>query len=789
MHIEEILVIHHSHLDLGYTHSQPVVGQLHVEFIRQALDLLDATEDEPEDSAPKWTCEVVWPVLDWLERASEEEIARFRKHHARGRLEVCALPFGMAPLLSGELLPELLKPLEVLRDRLGIVPRTALQHDINGMPWPMADLLLDSEIEALLMGINLHCGGAPSPRPEVFLWEAPTGRKLPVCNGLHYTMFDLFMRVDRNDREVFREGVDDLLGFLSGQEYTLPFVWLTATNSPQAYDNSPPNPELVPLIRDWNESGGKPRIRFVTPTDLLARIAAIPEADLEVRRGDWTDYWNFGCASTALETSLHKRACETFMQADLLQGDKEFPADMRRMRDGALEAILNYSEHTWGADRSVLSECSHVRSQLLLKQQHAAQAVERSAFLLFDALERQAGNPVQTRGPVEHVLVGNLSSEPFEGPLAIPEEWKLDRKRLRCERIGFGARYTDSREAPLFGPVRIEAGESMVIRLKDLEPYAPTHPVRQGISAEPEWNFRTKTILDVNVTEATGFIESPWHRLDYHAGNGRILGVTDLGMEWNLLGDHPSLGFFEYVRERPDARFDERRDSYYLRDIDRERYLRSGWNSGWVAKRETSERVIEHRVENRGASATYIQRMEAPGVSFLESRITLHAHTPQIDIEVELLKPEIRSPEATYFALPVGLEAGWRGFFDTAGQPVELDGEQLEGSSRGWVTCDRFAAMCDDEHGVALFTPDAPMVQFGDFNFGRDISENKRSRNPLLLAWPMNNYWNTNFAASQPGRIALRYALRSYSPGELGKLSSWATEVCRPPLVHPIVRK
>jgi alpha-mannosidase len=785
---EEILVLHHSHLDVGYTHGQPIVGRLHVEFIHQALDLLDATDDWPEESAPKWTCEVTWPVLDWLEEADDGGVARFRKHHAAGRLDVCALPFGVTPLIGSGLLPELLLPLATLRERLGVRPRTALQHDVNGVPWPLADLLLDAGIEALFMGINAHCGGGPMPRPGVFLWETPGGRRLPVFNGLQYSMFDQFMRVDENDPEAFRAGVAGFLGLLEARGCALPFAWATASNAPRAFDNSPPNLELAPLVRQWNESGGRPRIRFATPTDLLERLAALPAGSIEVRRGDWTDYWNFGCGSTAVETALHKQACESLALADRLRGGGELPAGLQRMRAGAVSALLHYGEHTWGADRSVLADCAHVRTQLLLKQQHAGQAAEHSAFLLFDALETLAGNPVQTRGPVAGVLVVNPSPVACEGPVAIPDAWRIDCKRLRCERIGFGARFADSRDAPLFGPVKVGPGGSVTVPLADLQPYTPAAPVRDGVSPEPAWAERPATILNEERTEATGFIESPWHRLEYHAGNGRILSLTDLREDWNLLADHPGLGFFEYVRERPDARFDERRETFYRRDVEAERHLRSSWRPDWKAVHETPLRVTAHRVANNGGSATLIHRLDAPGVNFLEQRLTLHAHTPHIDLDVELVKPEIRTPEATYFALPLRLAAGWRGFFDTAGQTVELDREQLAGSSRGWVTCDRFAAICDADHGVALFTPDAPMVQFGAFNFGRDLHEIPRPADPLLLAWPLNNYWITNFAAAQPGRIRLRYALRSFATRDLDHLPAWAAGACSPLLVHPVVR-
>ena len=43
--IDTLYLIHHSHTDIGFTHDQPVVFDLHRRFLDEALDLADAAFD------------------------------------------------------------------------------------------------------------------------------------------------------------------------------------------------------------------------------------------------------------------------------------------------------------------------------------------------------------------------------------------------------------------------------------------------------------------------------------------------------------------------------------------------------------------------------------------------------------------------------------------------------------------------------------------------------------------------------------------------------------------------
>lgn len=144
------------------------------------------------------------------------------------------------------------------------------------------------------------------------------------------------------------------------------------------------------------------------------------------------------------------------------------------------------------------------------------------------------------------------------------------------------------------------------------------------------------------------------------------------------------------------------------------------------------------------------------------------------------------APQAVYFAFPLRLDAGWNAAFDTASTIVRVDEDQLPGACRNWITSEMFAAMWDNNAGVALFAPEAPTIQLGDFHFGRPLDFLPRPENPKLLAWPVNNYWDTNTPRVQDGHIHLRYGIATFGNVDLVALRKKAEIFRQPLLVWPV---
>ncbi|KAG2869626.1 hypothetical protein PC115_g25378 [Phytophthora cactorum] len=102
----KIYVIHHSHTDLGYTDRQEKIEQYHVDFIRQALRIVNNAHNgvKPEWKGFRWTCETFWAVEQFLKQAVDEEKAAFADAVRRGDIELSGTYLNMTELPDLQLL-------------------------------------------------------------------------------------------------------------------------------------------------------------------------------------------------------------------------------------------------------------------------------------------------------------------------------------------------------------------------------------------------------------------------------------------------------------------------------------------------------------------------------------------------------------------------------------------------------------------------------------------------------------------------------------------------------------
>jgi alpha-mannosidase len=769
MSIDAIYVVHHTHTDVGFTNDQPIFWEMQYRFIDEALRLIDRYAGNPPESRFRWTVETTCGLEAWLQTATSQEIDRLIAADRAGLLEVMAMQTNNTPLLNTAQLIESLRPVERLRKAYGLDIRHAMNCDINGQNWTLADILLDAGIEGFSMAINHHFGGPPHPRPNVFLWQAPSGRVLPALNGWQYSKaFDFGLGND--SEEIFLEWFPKIESYLEEIHYPLPFLIL------QGYhpygDNGSAWGAFAEFACRWNESGRAPQIITATPRMFWERVKAYQE-NLQTIRGDWTDYWNFGCISSARETSMALSTRSRLSRSDALyaslkniasnpstDGQQSAPTITKwsdrtwsLYRDSAWHSLNLYSEHTWGADTA--SNDPQLEDSLAMdnyKKNFAYTARSLSLLLERDALA-DFSHFIPRNDQTDLLIFNPLPWErTISGPLAknvlIPRGLNDDPSSSR-HFLGRMAQPTD------FWTGRAEAayngGMGWMLQ--------PTTVPAFGYTVV-SWEALASMMEAVESDDAV--IENQRYRITFDAQKGGICSLFDkqLNYEWvDSAAGYPLHGFVH--EEVADHETPEPRKRLFDIDWTATTETNRGWHPDWQANRTASVKVLLHKTYRLAFGTVVEQILEHAQIGKICQRVFLPEDSDRIEFQAEWQMGTNIHPEATYLLFPFNI-ANPQARFDVGGMPVRPHLDQLNGSCRDYFTVQGWVDFNNGERGVTIAAPENPMVQLGDFHFAHDQQEVTLER-AMLLGWVTNNYWETNFPGAQPGVVTARYSILPYA--------------------------
>ena len=758
--VHTLYFIHHSHTDIGYTHDQPIVFDLHGRFLDEALHLVDKYADRDSDGAFRWTVETTYVLYRWLQQASAGQIERFKALERAGRIEVTGMFANLTPLLDTDQLVETFQLLRPLRDDFGFTIRHAMNCDVNGENWPLVDLLLDLGIEGLTMAINTHFGGAPMQRPNVFWWEGPSGRKILAYNGWPYDTGWRF-RIGR-DAATFEETwwprVERRLAEI---EYPLPVLMVQSFHP--FGDNGSAYEPFSDFIDAWNEHGKSPRIVMATPKDWWAAVKEHSHL-LPSYRGDWTDYWNFGCISSAREQALNRASRARLRTADALAaaglGRSDAPAEntlarsFARYRESAWHSLHLWDEHTWGADCSIRAPgAEDTAAQWHHKASYAYTARSLSLLLQRDALAELGGH-VQRAKPDDLLVFNPL---PWTRRVAgiVPQE--VASPRGLAEDVTAGRHFQDR----------------MPYDHSQLDPNTEASPGQKKLWLEPREvpGFGYTVIRRAELVEwqptadfsEEAVVENDSFRFTFDLQRGGISSWHDkrLNHEWvDASAGYPFNGFIhEQVADASHAW--PRNLMFNMEWLSDEVERLRGWKPEWPVERRGPTRVLQHRVYRTPLGQYIIQALEAPGcVGPLKQTVFLPDTEDYIECESWWDMSLNVHPEGTYILYPFNVpDASAR--LDLGGQPMAVGSDQLPGVCLDYFTAQGWVDFSNEKLGVTVAIPENPMVQLGDFHFAHNQAECTLERS-MLLGWVTNNYWETNFRAHQPGRVQARYRIKPY---------------------------
>jgi len=795
MDLKHIYLLHHSHFDVGFTHSQVVLEQLQTDFLDQVLDVLDATEDWDENSKPRWTIEVHQQLTLWLESAAPEKIDRLKQYVQKDRIGLGAIQYNTSPLSSLESLCKQLSAVRAYRTRFGFPVKVGFQHDVNGLPWVMTDLMLDAGVELFVMGVNLHTGGNGPVRPGLFKWRTPSGRTLKTFSGYHYSAFDVITKPLENNIKEMKAGLDEQWSMLQDMGYPYDFLYLSTTNVPVAYDNGGPSLMTAEKVREWNGQEGLPTIQYVTPEQLVEKLNAVPDQSIPEFSGDWNDFWNYGAGSAARETGINAHTKQKLFSAAMLSLQQPANERLEKLQAQAWDRVTLFDEHTWGywAHAMHLNHPQVITTEIY-KRGSAHDGHEMARYVLGSRLANYAGNPAMSKN--EGLLAVNPSPVKKAVTLNMPAGW---RDKLFGRLNGYSYQHSEPltpathnsfRGSTSGDLVHVELDPFSSVRLpwSACSPPEPVESIREG-SMEEVAEVQTLDGHDmVEQRKGHRFIESEFHYLEYNPVNGRVERLLDKKTGWDVLPASADYNLFEPVHEKPDPRFDASRKSYYDRVVDVEMKFETCWKENWKAARNGVSSVLDVRVEKSVRAICLIREYSMEGASKIIQRFELSADRPWIEVDVIVHKDKVDSPESIYFVSALNLKKDWAATYDGSGIPIKLDDEQLPQTSNGWITTEAFTRMEDDGNQFSVFAPCMPLVQVGGFNWGKPKDNIPRQENPLLLNWACNNYWETNYFTSQEGAIRYNCAIYTSRDETNEQTYRMADAFARKPLFLPLAQ-
>jgi len=762
--IDTLYLVHHSHTDIGYTHDQPIVFDLHERFISEALSLAERYADSERDGAFRWTVENTYVLNRWLQHATPAEIDRFIAMERAGRIEVTGMFANLTPLLDVDELIESLQLVGRLRRDYGFTITSAMNCDVNGENWPLVDLLLDAGIEGFTMAINTHFGGAPLDRPDPFRWQGPSGRTILAYSGWPYDQGWRF-GIGRSAEDFEHVWWPRVAQRLDAIDYPLPVVMV------QSYhpfgDNGSAFAGFVQWIDAWNAQGKAPHIQLATPRQWWAAVKLHADR-LPTYRGDWTDFWNFGCASSAREQTINRQSRVRLRTADALAmagassegrgaaADPWLARARSRYRQETWESLIFWDEHTWGADIAVSRpDDDDTASQWQHKAHFAYQARSLSLLLQRDALAALARQVARTAAddlllvnplPWPRTLTGDVTNWVLT-PRGVPEDSTAGRH--------FQDRAPHVRREQLANAAGIDF-------LAERTSLPPTVAPAFGYVVVPRRTLRTYTLADNMSEDAT--IENAHHRITFDLETGGVTSWLDkrLQHEWVDATAGHRLNTFVH-EEVADHDHPWPRHRLFQMKWDSEQVERArGWKPGWRARRRTPTKVVAHNVFRLPAGIEVMQVLEAPGIEgVLVQSMFLPDYAAWVEFRAHWRMTTTTHPEATYLLYPFNLP-GATPRLDLGGQAMTPGLDQIPGVCYDYFTVQNWVDFNDGQRGVIIATPDNPMVQLGDFHFGHNQSSFELKR-ALLLGWVTNTYWETNFRAHQPGVVTARYRVQPYA--------------------------
>ena len=380
MALQEVYLIHHTHMDIGYTDPADAVLDQHLLHMDRVLDLCSGNENSPRDSWFHWTCESAWLVRDYLRCRPQSDRERLLHALRQGWIELQGfLTQPMTELPRAEELIANAGYAARLGRQEGFPVECAMINDIGGLAGFAPSILAGWGIRYLVIGVGAfraHLGWADLP--HLFYLRDKSGVKILIWNlgidrsirpqdmtsltavyglGISHLVWPYeakLMNVSHVADAVAEQILDyygdpkacfDTFGQrLDRERYPYRQVMLQ-----YAMDNHGPDPHLADVVQRINATGDIPHITLVTPRHFFRRMEDEYGDTIPVLDGILTDPWVDRPNAVPSGLKQFRAAQRTFHQARVLDAfcDQD---DCCGDAQSTWDLLHLYADHTYGVD-------------------------------------------------------------------------------------------------------------------------------------------------------------------------------------------------------------------------------------------------------------------------------------------------------------------------------------------------------------------------------------------------------------------------------------------------------
>ncbi len=755
--IKKIIVVHHTHTDIGYTGVPAAVAVQHIRHLRAVLEIC---RKNPEF---RWTIESGWPLDTFLSVASEKERKELEIFLRKGQIELTG--FYNQPLTQLCNLEELCTSIELncrMADSLKAGIDTLMIDDIGGLSYNIPQIAKYYGIKYIVNG----CGGwrvmLPfTTLPHLFYLTGADGSRVlyyhigddrenwnPVDMGPaqygfgHLYLINPVLKEINNKKSFGHEGrrdIDRLCKRLENDGYPFDTILMQAAKDNGGYDAN-----ILKAIDLWNRHYRHPEIKIGTCREFFEDIQKRYPGKIPLVKGELTCSWTEHAITNAFATGCYRQARRLLAAWSALETSrrKKTAGISSEIWRSVMKNFIFYGDHTCGLSmwgwRDKLAKYGSLWSENFNLPRYSweikTRYAQESLHQVNRALERQSIElSAEDACFPETVSFFNPHSFTYDGPVEfITRQSAIKLLTSRNSSAGVQSRAINSiwylhkawlKDIPSYG---VEVCRIVDDKDVAVSRYAAKNWTLKGPDISVKIDAATGAVVSLR-TRGKEWVDSRKFQLNdfcYFAVSGVLENPTEVGYGLN--------------------------DPVKQKRIPVSSVSKKGSGYG----KYTASMLAERRVKQKGNEIIVETEYIVDGTGLRIRNRVRKIHQPD--------------KEACYFAFPFRMEKPYRFDVEQQGQVTRFPEERLPGASNHNLGMQDFISISDNNSQAVLTSMQACLIALGKPSYYHFGLYYRKIESPAVFSYAFNNLWNTNCPLHQQGDLVFEYHIacleKPYSP-------------------------